>query len=166
MSVPCWEADVIALAWNGVLALVWCALFADFSLGNLALGFSAGYVGLWFAWRGDAGRSYFRKVPRLLRFLLFYAVEIVVANARVAYDVITPRHRSRPAVVAVPLEAKTDAEILILTNLITLTPGSLTLDVSQDRKTVFVHAMFVDDVDAFRRSIKDGLERRLLEVLR
>jgi multicomponent Na+:H+ antiporter subunit E len=157
---------VIAFTWNCVLALVWCALFADFSPRNVLLGFAAGYAGLWFAWRGDAGRRYFRKVPRLLRFLLFYAGEIVVANARVAYDVITPRHRSRPAVVALPLEAKTDAEILLLANLITLTPGSLTLDISEDRRTLFVHAMFVDDADAFRRTIKEGLERRLLEVLR
>lgn len=157
---------MIAFMWNCVLALVWGALFADFSPSSLALGFAAGYVGLWFAWRGDAGRRYFRKVPRLLRFLLFYAVEIVVANARVAYDVVTPRHRSRPAVVAVPLEAKTDAEIFLLSNLITLTPGSLTLDISDDQRTLFVHAMFVDDADAFRRSIKEGLEKRLLEVLR
>lgn len=157
---------MIAFLWNCVLALVWASLFADFSPGTLALGFAAGYVGLWFAWRGDAGRRYFRKVPRLLRFLLFYAAEIVVANARVVHDVVTPRHRSRPAVVAVPLEARTDTEILLLSNLITLTPGSMTLEVSEDRRTIFVHGMFVDDADAFRRSIKDGLERRLLEVLR
>jgi multicomponent Na+:H+ antiporter subunit E len=128
---------VIAFTWNCVLALVWCALFADFSPRNVLLGFAAGYAGLWFAWRGDAGRRYFRKVPRLLCFLLFYAGE-----------------------------AKTDAEILLLANLITLTPGSLTLDISEDRRTLFVHAMFVDDADAFRRTIKEGLERRLLEVLR
>lgn len=152
--------------WNCVLALVWGALFADFSPANLALGFAAGYAGLWFAWRGGERGRYFRKVPRLLRFLAFYLKELVVANARVAHDVLTPRHRSRPAILALPLEASTDTEIMILANLITLTPGSLALDVSDDRRTLFVHAMFVKDAEAYRRSIKEGLERRLLEVLR
>lgn len=155
-----------AFLWNCALALVWAALFADFSSANLALGFAAGYAALWFSWRGGADGSYFRRIPKLLRFAFFYARELAVANARVAFDVVTPRHRSRPAIIAVPLEARTDVEILFLANLITLTPGSLVLDLSEDRRTLYVHGMFVDDADAYRRAIKDGLERRLLEVLR
>ncbi len=73
-----------------------------------------------------------------------------------------------PGVVAVPLDAKTDIEITLLACLITLTPGSVSLDLSEDRKTLFVHAMYIDnqDVEAYRRSIKEGLERRVLELLR
>lgn len=155
-----------AFVWNCALALVWAALSADFSTGNLALGLAAGYAALWFSWRGGEDGSYFRKLPKLFLFAFFYAKELVVANARVAFDVVTPRHRSRPAVIAVPLDARTDVEILFLANLITLTPGSLVLDLSEDRRTLFVHGMFVDDAEAYRRSIKNGLERRLLEVLR
>jgi multicomponent Na+:H+ antiporter subunit E len=68
--------------------------------------------------------------------------------------------------VAIPLEARTDFEILFLANLITLTPGTLSLDVSADRKVLYVHAMFLEDRDGFRKQMKDGMERRLLEVLR
>ena len=64
------------------------------------------------------------------------------------------------------IAAKTDDEITILSNLITLTPGTLSLDVSEDKKVLYIHAMYVEDVDRFRRELKDGLERRLLEVLR
>ena len=67
---------------------------------------------------------------------------------------------------AIPLDARSDAEITLLANLITLTPGSLYLDVSQNRCVMYVHTMHVDDLDAFRRSIKDGFERRVMEVLR
>ncbi len=59
-----------------------------------------------------------------------------------------------------------DVEITLLANLVTLTPGTLSLDVSEDRSTLFVHAMFVDDPDVLRREIKHGFERRVLELLR
>lgn len=65
-----------------------------------------------------------------------------------------------------PIEAKTDLEITLLANLITLTPGTLTLDVAPDRKSLYVHAMFVDDPEQIRAEIKNGMERRLLEVMR
>ena len=73
-----------------------------------------------------------------------------------------------PGVVAIPLDARTDAEITLLANLITLTPGSVSLDLSEDRRVLYVHAMYIDggDVEAYVRSVKEGLERRVLELLR
>jgi len=72
----------------------------------------------------------------------------------------------RPGIVAVPLEARSDIEITLFANLLTLTPGTLSLDVSSDKKVIYVHALYVDDAGSFRREIKEGLEKRLLEVLR
>jgi multicomponent Na+:H+ antiporter subunit E len=69
-------------------------------------------------------------------------------------------------VIAIPLDARTDTEILLLTTLITLTPGSFSLDVSSDRRELYLHVMYLDDPDQVRRQIKDGFERRVLEVLR
>ena len=73
-----------------------------------------------------------------------------------------------PGVVAIPLDARTDVEITLLANLITLTPGSVSLDLSEDRRVLYVHAMYIvgGDVDAYRRAVKEGLERRVLELLR
>ncbi len=73
-----------------------------------------------------------------------------------------------PGVIAIPLEARTDIEISLLACLITLTPGSVSLDLSEDKRVLFVHAMYIDnqDVEAYRRAIKEGLERRVLELLR
>ena len=67
---------------------------------------------------------------------------------------------------AVPLDAETDVEITLLANLITMTPGSLSIDVSDDRGVIYVHSMFIDDPEEFRRTIKDDFERRVLELLR
>jgi len=103
---------------------------------------------------------------RLLLLILFYMWEMLVSNLRVAYDILTPRHYMRPGIVAVPLDARTDIEILALANLISMTPGSLSVEVSSDRRTLFVHAMYLDDAAELRRQIKQDLERRVLEVLR
>jgi multicomponent Na+:H+ antiporter subunit E len=107
-------------------------------------------------------------VPRVVRFALFYLGEMVLSNLRLAHDLMTPRYSMRPGVIAVPLDAETDVEITLLANLITLTPGSVSLDLSPDRRVLYVHVMYIDhgDVDGARRRIKDDLERRVLEVLR
>ena len=107
-----------------------------------------------------------RKIPRLIGFLLFYIKELLRANLRVAHDAVTPTHYMRPALLAVPLDARTDLEIMLLANLITMTPGTVSIDVSTDRRVLYVHVMYVQDPDSIRREIKDQLERRVLELLR
>jgi multicomponent Na+:H+ antiporter subunit E len=155
-----------ALLLNIVLALTWAAATGEFTLANLVLGFVVSFAVLAFA-QSVIGRStYFVKAPRMLRLGAFFLWELLVASLRVAHDVVTPTHYSRPAVIAVPLEAATEVEITMLANLISLTPGTLSLDVSPDGRVLYIHAMFVDDPDEVRRQIKAGLERRLLEVLR
>jgi multicomponent Na+:H+ antiporter subunit E len=108
------------------------------------------------------------KLPRLLLRAWYTAVivayflwEVFRANLRVGYDVLTVKHYMRPGILAIPLEARTDAEITLLANLITMTPGTLTLDVSSDRKVLFVHAMYLGEIEAFKK-----FERRLLRAMR
>ena len=154
------------LAVNLLLALLWAAVAGSVGPAHLAVGFVVGYLVLWLARPILGPTRYFGKVVEALRFLAFFAYELVLANLRVAWDVLTPRSYRRPGVVAVPLEAASDAEITFLANLVTLTPGSLSLDVDEDRRFLYVHAMFVDDPDAIRRDVKRGFERRVLELLR
>ena len=152
--------------WHILLALSWAAITGLFTWSNVLAGFILGYLVLFIAQRAVGSSNYFRRIDRVLRFAVFYVWELILANFRVAYDVMTPTHRMRPGVVAIPLDAKTDAEITLLANLITLTPGSVSLDVSSDRRFLYFHAMYIDDVEEFRQSIKDTIERRVLEVLR
>jgi multicomponent Na+:H+ antiporter subunit E len=97
---------------------------------------------------------------------MFFLRELVTANLRIAFDIATPRLHISPCIVAIPLDVETDTEITLLANLITLTPGTLSMDISDDRKVLYVHAMYVSDPDALRKEIKEGFERRVLEVLR
>jgi multicomponent Na+:H+ antiporter subunit E len=158
---------VTAFLWNLLLALVWAAATGEFSLPNLGTGFLLGYLILWFARRDTGAEEYVARVPRAVRFVIFYLWQMLLSNLRVAYDVITPTNYMKPGVIAVPLDTRTDAETTLLANLITLTPGTLSLDLSADQKTLYVHVMYLDpDVEVTRRAIKEQLERRVLGVLR
>jgi multicomponent Na+:H+ antiporter subunit E len=155
-----------ALLWNLLLALAWVAATGVFSFDNLVVGFLLGFLSLYISRRVVGSPRYFDKVGQVISLLGFFLWELLLANLRVAYDVLTPRHHMRPGVIAVPLDVETDNEITMLSNLLTLTPGTLSLDVSVDRKVLYVHAMYIDDAEEVRRKIKDGFERRVLEVLR
>lgn len=149
-----------------LLAFAWMALTGDWSLAALVFSCALGWLLLRFM--RPIGGAGFRRVrlTRLPGLLLYVLKEVVVANLRVAAAVIAPAGRLRPAIVAVPLVVDRDAEIALLANLITLTPGTLSLDVSPDRSTLYVHAMTVTSPDDLRREIRDGFERRILEVFR
>lgn len=154
-----------SLVWNIFLGLVWALTTSELTAENFVLGLTLGYLVLLFSHRGR-GPSYYAKPLQFFRFLGYFAVQLILANLKVAHDVLTPTNYMRPAVLAVPLDARTDEEIILLANVITLTPGTLSLDVSSDRKTMYIHAMYVESADQIRREIKEGFERRVLELLR
>ncbi len=105
--------------------------------------------------------SVFRRVARAIGLAAFFAWELLVANVRVARDVLSPRTTIQPAVVAIPLDITSDAEILLLSALINITPGSVTIDLSEDRRTLFVHVMHMTSPEASRLDIKRGFEQRV-----
>jgi multicomponent Na+:H+ antiporter subunit E len=157
---------VTAFAWNLNLALAWVALTGVVSALNLLVGFVIGYLLLWWLGPPQSSPAYVRRVPRLVRFTGFYLLEIARGALRVSWDVVTPSDRRKPGIVAVPLDATTDLEITILANLISFTPGTLSLDVTRDRRYLLVHSMFIDSPESFKADLKQRLERRVLEILR
>ena len=108
----------------------------------------------------------FTKIYRIIGFLFFYIKEVILANMRIAYEIITPGNNMKPGVLAIPLNLETDFEILTINNLITMTPGTLSLDISTNKKVIYIHAMYIDDPDEIRREIKAGLEKKIMEVTR
>lgn len=151
---------------NVLLALVWASLLGEITPGTLAIGFIAGYFLLWWLHRLLGPTTYFKKVPQTLSFLLFFLRDLVHSNLRVAREVVWFRSARRPGIVAVPLDVKSDFEITLLVNLITLTPGTMAVDVSDDRKVLYVHSMFVTSPDEAREAVKNGYERRVLELFK
>jgi multicomponent Na+:H+ antiporter subunit E len=151
---------------NLLLSLAWVALTGEYQASNFFVGLLLGLAAIRIALRGEASHAYGDRLKAIAGFAIFFSKELIMANFKVAYDVLTPRHHMRPGIIAIPLDLETDLEITVLTTLITLTPGSLCLHVSSDRQTLYLHSMYVDDSEQVVRSIKDGFERRVREVLR
>ncbi|MGX5914756.1 Na+/H+ antiporter subunit E [Aliidiomarina sp. Khilg15.8] len=157
---------MIAFIWNLLLALMWAVLTGNIGGTNLLFGFFIGYLVLGVMQRQvPILRGYTRRLPKLIRFIFFFAKELITANLTVAFDIITPVWHMKPGVIALPLEAKSEVEITMVANFISMTPGTLSLDVSDDRRVLYIHAMFLDDEEELRENLK-YMERRVLEILR
>lgn len=151
---------------NLLLSFIWVALTGSMYYSNFMFGFFLGFFILWIMNRNEADQRYFYRVPKTIGFLLFFLYEMIIANIQVAYDVITPKYFSKPGIVRFPMRAKTDLEINLLSTVISMTPGTLILDISEDKKSLFIHVMYLKSKDEFIAQIQNGFEKRLLEILR
>ena len=101
-----------------------------------------------------------------LSLLVLFLRELIMSAVKVAWLVVQPKLNIRPAIIAYPLTVTTDLQITLLANMITLTPGTLSVDVSADRKTLYVHVIDMESKEDLIGSIAAGFERKVLEVLR
>lgn len=159
---------MIFFLWNLLLAIFWTAIVGVLNLSTLITGFIIGAAVLFIVSRALGDEGYFRKMYLVVALAAFTAKELVKSSFLIIIDILTLKHRMRPGVIKIPLDAETDLEITLVANFISLTPGTLSLDISQDRKNLFVHVMYLhgDDYDEVRLKIKNNIERRLLELLR
>ncbi|MGO1244028.1 MAG: Na+/H+ antiporter subunit E [Sphingobacterium sp.] len=151
---------------NLLLSGIWVALTGSMYYTNFLFGFLLGFFVLWIMSRTETDQRYFYRVPKVISFLFYFLYELLKANIQVAFDVVTPRYFFKPGIVKYPLSAKTDFEINLLTTMLSLTPGTLILDVSEDKKTIYIHVMYLTDPETFVKETKTGLERRMLSILR
>ncbi|HZY68380.1 MAG TPA: Na+/H+ antiporter subunit E [Devosia sp.] len=101
-----------------------------------------------------------------LSLIALFTRELIVSALRVAWLAVQPRIKLRPAFVAYPLTVTTDAQITLLANMITLTPGTLSIDVSPDRKFLHIHVLDMESEEAVIGDIAAGFETKILRVLR
>lgn len=144
------------------LAAIWHLFLPAWGALDYVIGFGVGALALAVYERAYGWRLYW-----LVRFLLLVGKEIVVSNIALAWLILQPRPRLAPGIVAIPLDVTTDLEVTILATIITLTPGTLSLELGQNeagQRVLYVHNLVVDDPDAMRQSIKTTFERKLLRV--
>ncbi len=150
-----------------ILALIWTAVTATFSFGNLLVGLVLGYLVLVVVGPAIDQSNYTRRVWKGITLILFFLKELFMSSIRVAIDVMRPGFRMKSGVVDIPLTVTSDLEITLLANMISLTPGTLSIEVSDDKKELFIHAMYIDEgVEHVRENIKSGMERHIMEVTR
>ncbi|WP_292467333.1 Na+/H+ antiporter subunit E [Methanolobus sp.] len=158
------------IAYSAILGLVWCFVHGTVNVNNFVLGvIIAPFIIRPFKtlFPFDQDFSFvnaIKKIPAQITFLYVLIKEIIKANVMVAKIVLQPKIDIKPGIIAVPIDSKTDLGITAIANTITLTPGTLTIDVSDDRSILYVHAIDATDPEGVAQSIKDDLEKYTMEA--
>ncbi len=151
---------------NVLLALAWALVTGSFTLLNLTFGFLVGLLALVLIRDLVGPVTWVRRVRLALALAVLFLKELVKSAWRVACLVLRPKLDLKPGIIAVPLTVTEDFEITLLANLVTLTPGTLSVDVSEDRRILYVHCLDVPDSEAAIADIRDGFERIIMETFR
>lgn len=148
-----------------ILAVVWILLQNQISAGMVVFGIILGIIipRITAIWWPDRPKGF--RIGKMMSYSLVVIWDIMVANLQVAWIVLTvPNARLRPAWIVIPLELKQPEAITVLAGTITLTPGTVSADLSDEGHSLLVHVLHTDDPDAVRDDIKTRYERRLLEI--
>lgn len=149
-----------------LFTLIWAAVTGSFTPLNLLFGLVLSGLAL-FLIRENVQPSRIAVRPlKVISLTLLFFKELALSAFKVAVLVTRPRMDLKPGIFAFPLKVDRDFEITLLANLITLTPGTLSVDVSDDRRFLFVHALDCADPQATIRDIADGFEAKILEAFR
>ncbi|WHO72299.1 Na+/H+ antiporter subunit E [Rhizobium sp. BT03] len=157
---------MIAFLFNLLLAIAWVAVTGSASLHNLVFGFLLGALSLTVIREPFGGKGYLRRAGLVLSLATLFLKELSLSAWKVTLTVLSPDMKLKPGIFAFPLTVTSDFEITLLANLITLTPGTLSVDVSTDRRTLYVHALDCSDPETAKRDIANGFERKIMEAFR
>ena len=146
------------------LWLVWLLLGNTLAPGQMLLGALLALVLPLFSVHFWPDRPRLRRPLQLLRYFAVLLYDIVVANLVVARLILGPTRKLRPAFIRLPLDLCSDFAIVVLANTISLTPGTVSADLSLDRRTLLIHALDVEDEAQAIARIKDRYERPLKEI--
>jgi multicomponent Na+:H+ antiporter subunit E len=150
---------------NVLLALAWVLMTATVSVENFIAGLLLGALMISLLPAKESKQRYGWKLLKVLSFLGYFAVEVVKANLRLIRFVLGPITAMRPAIVRVPVDLNSDLALTILANVITLTPGTLSLDIPESRDAIFVHVIDTESAEALRREVTEGFARRVKEIV-
>jgi multicomponent Na+:H+ antiporter subunit E len=149
---------------NLLLAIMWEMFVPAFGAADYGIGFVIGALAL-----TVYEHHYGQRIFWLISFIFYELWQILISNLRLAWLVLQPKPSLDPGIIRVPLTVSSDLEIILLALVIDLAPGTITLDLQRDdsgQNTLYVHSLLVNDPEAFRRDIKETLERRLLVAAR
>ena len=146
------------------LLLVWLLLSNDFGLDQVVFGALLGVLIPHFTSDLWPERPHLRRPGLLGRYLLRLLVDIVIANLNVARLVLGPTRRLRPAFVEYRLELKDEFAITMLASSISLTPGTVSADLSRDRRVLLIHSLDTPDAEALCHHIRARYEKPLMEI--
>ena len=148
-----------------LLTIVWVLLQNEVSAGMVVFGLILGIIIPWSTsiWWPDTPQGF--RLGKMATYSFLVMWDILVANVQVAWIVLTvPNAKLKPAWIFIPLELRQPEAITVLAGTITLTPGTVSADLSDQGHSLLVHVLHTDDPDAVRDEIKTRYERRLQEI--
>jgi len=147
------------------LAVVWVLLVNDFSIGNFVFGLILGVAIAKISSPYWPGRPKIRNPLAIMEYGLVVLWDIVVSNVQVVYLVLFRRSESlRSRFITIPLDLKSPEAIAVLAGTITMTPGTVSADLSADGHSLLVHCLETDDPEGTVASIKSRYESRLMRI--
>jgi multicomponent Na+:H+ antiporter subunit E len=132
-------------AFNLMLAIFWMFMTGAFSTGGFLVGFLIGFAGLAFSRHVLGSGGYVRGVIGIFRLVAVFLRELVIANLQLARDILRPVPPFQPGFLAVDVRDLPPLETVLLGNMISLTPGTLTVDASEDGNILYVHTVYAQD---------------------
>jgi len=149
---------------NFFIAIVWMLMSVSFTVPTFIIGYLIGLVIIFIMRRYFKDRIYIIRVWAVVKLTLIFFRELTLSNIAVLRVVLRPKMDIAPSIFAYPTDLRDDWEITLLSNLITLTPGTLVVHVSDDQRTLYIHAIDVDNIDDEIDSIKQTFEKAIKEV--
>ncbi|RZS97218.1 Na+/H+ antiporter subunit E [Cecembia calidifontis] len=151
---------------NILLATIWVLATGTITQENFVFGFLISFGILWIITPDRSKNDYFTIVPKLISFTVFVLYQIIKSNIQTFIESLYPKSKLSPAILKVPLDVESDGEITFFSHLLNITPGTLVIDISDDKKALFVHVVHCEDKEAYIRQIKEVFEKRVLELTR
>ncbi|WP_194974646.1 Na+/H+ antiporter subunit E [Aquiflexum lacus] len=151
---------------NLLLTIIWVLATGTLTEENFIFGFLISFGILYIITINKEERKYFTILPKLISFIMFMSWEILKANLVTVKESLYAKSKLEPAVIKVPLTVESDIGITILATMVSVTPGTLVMDISDDKKVMYVHVMHVRSKKEFVDEVKNKFEKRLLEILR
>ncbi|MFY4775462.1 Na+/H+ antiporter subunit E [Metabacillus sp. RGM 3146] len=149
---------------NFFIALIWLFLQSDFHVMTFFTGYFLGLILIFGFRRFFSTRFYFYNVCAIFRLLTIFNKELILANLSVLKVVLSPKMKMSPGIFAYETNLKKAWEITILANLITLTPGTLVVEISDDNRILYIHAMDIGDAEQAKADIRNSFEKAIREV--
>jgi multicomponent Na+:H+ antiporter subunit E len=149
-----------------VLAFLWTFIKVSYDPISFIKGYIFGLLVIFVLRRYFASRFYLFRLWSFIKLIFIFIKELILSNIAIVKIVLKPKLDMRPAIFAMDTALTKDWQITLLSSLITLTPGTLVIDVSDDNKTLFIHAMNIGEVEDEINSIKYSFEKAILEVSR
>ncbi|MFD1991632.1 Na+/H+ antiporter subunit E [Paenibacillus nicotianae] len=151
---------------NLLIALIWMSLHTTWDTLNFAIGYLIGLLLIYIMRRFFAREFYGIKIWAVIKLLVLFIKELIVSSMVVLKHIISPRLKFKPGILTYQTELTSDWELTLLSTLVTLTPGTILIEISRDQHLVYIHAMDIQDAEELSAHIRGTFEQAIKEVTR